>query len=364
MKPEYITEATELTVPFVNPPLLISIKGIVKSKYTGEVIASKPTDTVELNWVDGKRHYSVAELMIHAFKPLRAPYTNLKDFTVAFKDGNVNNIHPSNLYWKPKYLPIESDKFKGTYIIPYYSRYSLTKDNLLLDSFTGVARPFYMDAGYLKIRLVSDRGNKQLIALHRLLAMTYLPTDCPVDNLVVDHINHDRLDNRVENLQWLSSKEHGIKSVAMDEQSPITVYVKNVITGEELTLPSIKGAAAYFGIHYKTMYHRVSSGQKLFYPGLLFQTDPKVEWREPSQEEINQVLSSQKKKPQIKITVTSNDGTTKYFSNLASAAEYTNVQVRTLKAVSQKKVPNRKRNGFVFTFEKLKTGEIIKPLES
>ena len=364
MKPEYITEATELTVPFADPSILVNTKGRVVSKTTGEVLSNNPADTLLLDWFDGKRHYSIAEIVIYTFKPLLAPLSNWKDFTVGFRDKNTSNVHPSNLYWKARHLPIESARLKGTYIIPHYSRYSLTKDNLLVDSLNGIARPFYMDSGYLKIRLVSDRGNKQLIALHRLLAMTYLPVDEPVENLVVDHINHDKLDNRIENLQWLTTSSHGTKTMVMEEDTPIPVYSKNVITGEVKMYTSIKGAAAQLGIHYKTLYHRIGSDQRLFYPGLLFQVEPLTKWREPTQEEIDKVLTSQKKKPQIKITVKHDNGTIKIFTNLASAAEYTDVQQRTLRAVSEKRVPNRKRNGFTFTIEKLKTGEIILPLES
>ena len=365
MKPSYNTSATELTVPFLNPPILISVRGKVTMKYTGTVLTEDPTATLELDWFDGKRRYSVAELVAHTFRPLAAHTNNWKDFEVCYLDGNPSNVHPSNLYHKPRYLPIESAMAPGTFLIPYYTRYSLTKDNFLVDSRTGNVRPFYMDSGYLKIRLVSDRGNKQLIALHRLLAMTYIPVDEPVETLVVDHINHDKLDNRIENLQWLTASEHGFKTGVLGEMDNVGVVSRNVHTGEIVNHSSIRAAARYYEIDYKTMVHRLNGNQKLYYPGVQYQQAAKLtDWREPSQEEIEKVMNSQKRPPQINITAIHDDGTTKSFNSIREAAEYTKVHPRTLRAASEKRVPNRKRDGWLFTFEKLKTGEIIKPLES
>lgn len=42
--------------------------------------------------------------------------------------------------------------------------------------------------------------------VHRLIAETYL--DNPMGYATVDHINGDRMDNRVENLQWLTLSEN------------------------------------------------------------------------------------------------------------------------------------------------------------
>jgi hypothetical protein len=52
--------------------------------------------------------------------------------------------------------------------------------------------------GYLKVKL---NGKKH--SIHRLIAQAFLPNP---DNLPeVDHINNNKQDNRVENLQWVSA---------------------------------------------------------------------------------------------------------------------------------------------------------------
>ena len=62
--------------------------------------------------------------------------------------------------------------------------------------------------GYLKVNL-SKEGKKKTFRIHRLVAAAFLPNE---ENLPeVDHINNDKTDNRVCNLQWISRVENNRK---------------------------------------------------------------------------------------------------------------------------------------------------------
>ena len=43
---------------------------------------------------------------------------------------------------------------------------------------------------------------------HRLVAEQFIPNDDPVHNIVIDHINHNRTDNHIENLRWCTPAQN------------------------------------------------------------------------------------------------------------------------------------------------------------
>lgn len=62
--------------------------------------------------------------------------------------------------------------------------------------------------GYLTVHLTgTDKKHKQC-AIHRLIALTYIPNP---DNLpVIDHIDRNKLNNSIENLKWTTVKENNL----------------------------------------------------------------------------------------------------------------------------------------------------------
>lgn len=50
--------------------------------------------------------------------------------------------------------------------------------------------------------------NNKGFLIHRLVAEVFIPYNKNIKDLVVNHINSDKLDNRVENLEWVTQKEN------------------------------------------------------------------------------------------------------------------------------------------------------------
>jgi len=67
--------------------------------------------------------------------------------------------------------------------------------------------------GYLMVGMRTSEGKTKTERIHRLMMLTY-GGDAPkgMKDPTVDHINGDKLDNRIDNLQWLSNKDNAYKS--------------------------------------------------------------------------------------------------------------------------------------------------------
>ena len=54
--------------------------------------------------------------------------------------------------------------------------------------------------------------------VHRLVALAFIPN--PDNKPEVDHINKNRIDNRIENLRWVTSKENKETAIKHRQGSP------------------------------------------------------------------------------------------------------------------------------------------------
>jgi hypothetical protein len=66
-------------------------------------------------------------------------------------------------------------------------------------------KPINAGDGYYQIGVFKN-GVRKLMYIHRMVAETYIPN--PNNKPQVNHINGDKGDNRVKNLEWVSSSEN------------------------------------------------------------------------------------------------------------------------------------------------------------
>lgn len=78
--------------------------------------------------------------------------------------------------------------------------------------------------GYMQVYL-SKEGNHMFYGVHRLVLMTFSPIE-NMENLEVNHIDENKENNRLENLEWVTHKEnqnHGTHNARAAEKKSIPI---------------------------------------------------------------------------------------------------------------------------------------------
>ena len=98
--------------------------------------------------------------------------------------------------------------------IPTFKKYEITKDGVIRKKDSKRIKSQYVGStGYSMVSLNNDNGISKPRRVHRLIAKTFISN--PENKKYINHINGDKLDNRIENLEWCTMTEnnqHGFKT--------------------------------------------------------------------------------------------------------------------------------------------------------
>lgn len=111
--------------------------------------------------------------------------------------------------------------------------------------------------GYVNNYLYNDNNKRKKCKRHRLVALTFIPNI--EDKKTVDHINHIRNDNRVENLRWATMREQNnnkTKKKNAQKQKPIDRPIQRCDCNNNIieTYNTIENAAKWICKNIKSRY--------------------------------------------------------------------------------------------------------------
>ena len=211
--------------------------------------------------------------------------------------------------------------FDGKYFIDQSTNViSLVTDNIKLLKQTRT------HDGYYFVRLVKD-GKSKAIFVHRLMIMTFtLKSDKWPEKMFTDHINGDKGDNRIENLELVTNQENLRR--AFDRGGYINRYIpvkaRNWETKEVILFESCNACEKHVGIckDLITGTGRMDNPNKVYPEGW--------QYCRPEQEFPDEglIFLTEKERP---VSVKNILTTQEYdFDTLSDAAEYLNLPLSTL----------------------------------
>ncbi len=90
-----------------------------------------------------------------------------------------------------------------------YSNYKINYKGQIINKYNTLLNYSYKN-GYYSLELISDCAKKKFILVHRLVASTFINN--PNNYNIVNHIDENKLNNNIENLEWCTSKHNAIHS--------------------------------------------------------------------------------------------------------------------------------------------------------
>ena len=117
--------------------------------------------------------------------------------------------------------------------------------------------------GYKQVCLVQLSNNKKTKLVHRLVAQAFIPN--PENKPCINHIDSNRKNNNVRNLEWVTYKENTKHSIEYGNFKP-TTYGKiqkkdkqEIITLYNQSKLGYRKIAKIYGVHYTRIYQIIKA---------------------------------------------------------------------------------------------------------
>ena len=153
------------------------------------------------------------------------------------------------------------------YTIPGFKLYEITKKGVVRNLSTGgILTGGICGPGYWNFHLIKDDGIPIVIGLHRLIAMTVIPCD-DAEKTIVNHIDGDKLNNTIENLEWVTFVQNVLHAGMEGSTSKcLPMSARNVLTGEVFHFSSILECSNHVGVKHDSMKYRYRKYNGYVYP--------------------------------------------------------------------------------------------------
>lgn len=150
--------------------------------------------------------------------------------------------------------------------IKEYPSYWITPDNKIYSELSKKYIKTHIIGGYYTVDLRNKGSKKRKFYLHRLVAEHFIinkPEN--YQNLFINHIDGCRLNNNVENLEYVTIRENNIHSIEVLNNGRKKIICYDTYTEEILKFKSVKAIAEYFDVSIQSMSQTIKKQSKELY---------------------------------------------------------------------------------------------------
>ena len=150
--------------------------------------------------------------------------------------------------------------------------YEINEHGVVRNTKTGLILKQKSNYGYMYVSLQID-GKAHQRRVHRLVALAFVPNpDCKSD---VNHIDGNKKNNHVSNLEWCTPSENLIHAYetglrSRDARSAYTNRRKRVVRDDGMTFESMTEAANYIGLTPSRMSKLIRANRKTRIDGHIY----------------------------------------------------------------------------------------------
>ena len=214
------------------PNYSVSNLGRVKNNKTEHIMKTQKSEAYErvgLKCIDGKSHTKrVHRLVLEAF----CPTEGMNKLVVNHKDADHFNNKLENLEWttqsenvrrtwergrkhindKLDYYIFDTNKKEFWKPVYGYENYEISNLGRVRTELKQILKPDNINH-YLYVRL---NGHK--VSIHRLMMKTFQPID-NAEEMQVNHIDGNKHNNQLDNLEWCTNSENILHMLKLKEQT-------------------------------------------------------------------------------------------------------------------------------------------------
>lgn len=158
--------------------------------------------------------------------------------------------------WKPIYGYEEFYEINTDAVIRSFDRDAISKTGAHIHIKGRIMRPYVNENGYIVIRLTKN-GKSKIERVHRLMMLTFVGPD--PDRPVVNHKNGNKLDPRLDNLEWTTSSENNIHAIKTGLRSYDKIRREYHVTIDDLDFTILGAKAAAIKLHQNGYFTHIST---------------------------------------------------------------------------------------------------------